>query len=94
MLIETKRFLGDSVLNVDAGETGQTFGVWCLSLTGRDPGPAVAQFDPVSAEWLESLTGGEREAALQRLHVLLVRTALAARCAAVVLTSVLPAGVR
>ena len=75
MLIETKHFLGDSVLNVDAGETGQSFGVWCLSLTGRDPGPTVAPFDPVSAEWLKSLTGGEREAALHRLHELLVQTA-------------------
>jgi len=75
MLIETKHFLGDSVLNFDAGETGQTFGVWCPSPTGRDPGPTVATFDPVSAEWLKSLTGGEREAALQRLHELLVQRA-------------------
>jgi RNA polymerase sigma-70 factor, ECF subfamily len=32
-------------------------------------------FDPVSAQWLNSLTGGERDAAIQRLHELLVRTA-------------------
>jgi hypothetical protein len=75
MLVEPKHFPGDSVLNVDARETGQTFGVWCPSPTGRDPGPTVATFDPVSAEWLKSLTGGEREAALQRLHELLVQTA-------------------
>lgn len=75
VLIETQHFLGGSVLNVDAGKTGQTFRIWCPPPTGRDPGPTVATFDPVSAEWLKSLIGREREAAIGRLHELLVRTA-------------------
>ena len=75
VLVEPKHFSGGQRIDVDAGETGQTFGVWCPSPTGRDPGPTVATFDPVSAEWLKSLTGGEREAALHRLHELLVQTA-------------------